>query len=265
MNETQKVIKYVAIAVAAFLAFSIITGIVTGILTIFGISSVIDVLNNNVETMNYTKEYVNINSIEMDIAATELVIQKAEVLKIEGEALPTDYKFEEKDGILKIKNKKVAQNSKLVVYIPNDMLELDIDIGAGKIQIEDIKVSELNLDTGAAVTSIKKLNVVSSADIDAGVGEIVIEDSDIYNLDMDAGVGTVEYSGYLRGTSDIDCGVGNININLSGTDVMYKIIAEKGIGELEVNGNKLSGTQTLGNGSNVIKLSGGIGSLNIEY
>jgi len=223
------------------------------------------VVNNNVETMDYTKEYTNIHSIDVDVASVELEIQLSDKLKIEGTDIPSDYKFEEQNGVLKIKNKKVSQNSKLVMYIPSNIQKLDIDIGAGKIQMQDIMVNRLNLDTGAAIANIENVIVLSAAEIDAGIGEIKIQNSDISNLDMDAGVGNVKYDGYLRETSKIDCGVGNIDINLKGTGEIYKIIAERGVGELKINGNKLSGTQTIGNGSNILKISGGIGSLSVTY
>ena len=252
-------------AIAVFLAVGIIASILTGIFAIFGISSLIDVLNNNVETMNYTKEYQSINSIIIDIAAAEMDIRSAEVLKIEGTNIPVDYKFKEDDGVLKISNKKVSQDSKLVIYIPNNMNKLQLDIGAGKIQMEDIRIKQLDLDTGAANTEITNLIVTSDLDIDMGVGDILIENSDVTNLDLDAGVGSVEYDGYLRGTNNINCGVGNLDINLQGTQTMYKIMAERGIGELKINGTRLSGNQTIGEGSNVIKISGGIGSLSITY
>lgn len=267
MNNSQKVIKYVAIAVAIFLTVTIISTILTGLFAIFGISSIIDIANNNVETMDYTKEYVDIYSIEMDIAAVELEIEKADTntLKIEGTSIPVDYKFKENEGVLKINNKKVSKDSKLVIYIPSNMNELDIDVGAGKIQMENIQVQELSLDTGAAVANIKNLIVTSNAKIDAGVGNITIEKSDISNLDFEAGIGNVEYDGYLRGTNTVNCGVGNIDIDLEGTVTLYKIIAEKGIGEIKVNGTKLSSNQTIGEGSNILKISGGIGSIEVTY
>lgn len=267
MNNAQKVIKYVAIAVAIFLTVTIISSILTGVLAIFGISSIIEIANNNVETMDYTKEYVNIYSIEMDVAAVELEIEKtdANTLKIEGTAIPVDYKFEEDEGVLKIKNKKVSKDSKLVIYVPNNLSKLDIDIGAGKIQMENLQVQELSLDTGAAVANITNIIATSSTKIDAGVGDISIKNSDISNLDLDAGIGNVEYNGYLRDTNTLNCGVGNIDIALEGTDTLYKIIAEKSVGEIKVNGTKLSGNQTIGEGSNTLKISGGIGSINVTY
>jgi len=265
MNNAQKVIKYVAIAFAISLIVSIVGAIFTGVFAFLGVSTVIDVVSDNVEVMDYAKEYIDIYSIELDISTADLEIIQSNNLKIEGTAIPTDYEFKEENGELKIKNKKVARNAKLVMYLPAEVKELDIDIGAGKIQIEDLTIQEISLDTGASTADINKLIVTSKMDIDAGVGDIVITESDISNLDMDAGVGNVQYTGFLRGVSELNCGIGNIELSLYGTEAMYKLTAEKGIGELKVNDTKLSGTQTLGNGSNIVKLSGGIGSLKVTY
>lgn len=270
MNNAQKVIKYVAIAVAVCLTVSIITGILTAVGAIFGVSALIDVANGTMETMDYTKEYTNISNLEIDVSAINLEIlpsadTSSNVLKVIGTEIPTDYKFEQENNKLEIKGKKVSSNAKLVIYLPTTVGDLDIDVGAGDIQIKDISVQELALNTGATETNIQNLTVMSSAEIDAGTGEIVIDNSNITNLDIDAGVGNLEYTGYLQGTSDIDCGVGNVELNLKGTETMYKITAEKGIGELKINGNKLSGTQTVGSGTNIVELSGGIGSLAITY
>lgn len=265
MNNAQKVIKYVAIVFAIGLIVSIVSSILTGVFAFLGISAVIDVATNNVEVMDYVQEYININSIDMDISTVNLEIIPADTLKVEATGIPVDYKFEQENGELKIKNKKVSQNAKLVLYIPRDVNKLDLDIGAGKIEMEDITVQELSLDTGAATTAIKGLKVLSKLDIDAGVGDISIKESDVSNLDMDAGVGNIEYNGYLRGKSSVDCGIGNVDMNLEGTEEMYNIIAERGIGELKINGIKLSGSQILGTGKNILKLSGGIGSLAVTY
>lgn len=270
MNNVQKVIKYIAITLAVVLIVGIITGILTIVGTIFGISTLIDMTNNNIAVHNFTKEYENIHSIEIDISSIDLeLITTAETnvnnLKIEGLDIPTEYKFEENNGVLKVKGKSVKSNSKLVMYVPNMLNDLDIDIGAGNIQIDNINTQEFSLGTGATNANINNLEVSRNADIDAGTGNITIKDANISNLDVDAGIGKLEYTGYLNGFNDINCGIGKVELNLQGKESSYRITAEKGIGEVKINGNKVSGTQTLGNGSNIIKVSGGIGSLDIRY
>ena len=270
MNNVQKVIKYVAIVIAVCLTVSIITGVLTTVGAIFGISTLIDIANGEVETSSYTKEYSNIQNIVIDVSAIDLEIIPIDeintgILKIQATDIPTDYKFVKENGKLEIKGKKVATNAKLVMCVPANVNNLHVDVGAGKIQIKDVSIMEFNLDTGATDTNIQNLTITSKAEIDAGTGEIIINNSNISNLDIDAGVGNLEYNGCLNGISDIDCGVGNVEFNLEGTEDLYKITAEKGIGELKINGNKLSGTQTVGNGTNIVKISGGIGSIAITY
>ena len=270
MNNVSKIIKYIAIAFAIFLIAGIATSIITVMATFYGISSLIDTANNSVEVESFTKEYENIYDIEIDVSSINLEIVSIDeadtnMLKILGTDIPTEYKFEQENGILKIKGKKIKQNSKLVMYVPATFKDLDIDIGAGNILIDNITIQKFNLDTGATNTNIKQLTVSSDADIDAGAGDITIENSNITNLDMDSGVGKLEYTGYLTGINNIDCGVGNLELNLQGTESIYKITAQKGVGDLKINGNKLGGTQTVGSGTNIVNISGGVGSLDINY
>lgn len=265
MNRAQRIIKYAAIALAISLIISIVTGILTVVFTALGISYIVEIGENSIETMNVSQEYVNIHEIDLEVAASSIEIIKADSLKVEGTNIPKDYDFTEKNGKLEIKGKKIKSGAKIVIYMPSEINSLDIEVGAGNITIKDITLQEIRLDTGAAKTDITGLIVTTKADINTGVGETNIIDSDITNLDMDTGIGSVELNGYLKGASDIDCGVGNLDIDLLGTEAFYRIIAERGIGNLVINGTKVSGEQNIGTGNNILKISGGIGNLDISY
>ncbi|MNT90293.1 hypothetical protein D3C72_2311690 [compost metagenome] len=81
-------------------------------------------------------------------------------------------------------------------------------------------------------------------------------------MDLDCGVGKFTFNGYILGNSNINCGVGKTNIELKGND--YTLITENGLGKVTINGSKISGKQTTGNGKNKIDISGGIGTLEIN-
>jgi len=60
----------------------------------------------------------------------------------------------------------------------------------------------------------------------------------------------------ITGKSKVECGIGELNVELIGDKEDYKIIAEKGIGSIKVNNIKQSSDTTYGTGNNVIKLEG---------
>ena len=77
------------------------------------------------------------------------------------------------------------------------------------------------------------------------------------------GVGELDLSAKLSGNSDIDAGVGRLNLNLIGND--YKIKVDKGIGSASINGNDIKDDTYYGEGSNIIDIDGGVGSIDISY
>lgn len=101
--------------------------------------------------------------------------------------------------------------------------------------------------------------------IDAGAGETKIISTSLNDLRLDAGVGRIEIDGEITGESKIACGIGETDIKLEQDEGEYKIIAEKGIGSLKIKGQEQGTETTYGNGKNIIKIEGGIGSIKVDF
>ena len=69
-----------------------------------------------------------------------------------------------------------------------------------------------------------------------GHGKLDIASSSFDRTKINAGVGRVEINGEITGDSRIECGIGEMDIVLSGAEENYKIVAEKGIGSLKIKG-----------------------------
>jgi hypothetical protein len=63
----------------------------------------------------------------------------------------------------------------------------------------------------------------------------------------------------------LDLGVGETNITLIGTKEDYKLELEKGLGNISVEGKELSEDSSIGNGSNIVEINGGIGSIHVRF
>ena len=261
MSGIQKAIKYGAIAFAIFIivsAFSLLLSIV---------STIIDIDINHDEIINYKETYENVEKIKIDISSAKLNIKQGDVFRVEANDITEKFKSKLKDGTLKIEeNRKLFFNNKsseINVYIPNVNLKLiDIDAGAGSITIENVNTEDFRLEQGAGTITISNSNFIK-ADIDGGAGEFKIISSNVNNLDLDAGIGKVEIEATLTGKNQIDCGVGEVNINLLGNSTDYKIKTNKGLGSININGESKSNDAIYGDGSNLIEIEGGIGSINI--
>ena len=166
------------------------------------------------------------------------------------------------NGTLKIYEEKIwhwnnNQAGYITLYIPEDMnlKEIDIDNGAGRVVIDSINVREIDLDHGAGAIEIVN-SKFDKADINGGAGKIEIKSSVLNNVELSAGVGRVSIEAEITGDSKIECGVGGVD---------DKIVAEKGIGSLKIEGKSISDEHTYGVGRNRIRVEGGVGSINIDF
>lgn len=271
MTTAQKIIKYLALSFAAFLIFTIVSGIFE---TLYSFSGVLGlpkedkVIKNEMNIINI--ENNNDTSLDIDVSFTNLIIKKGEFLKAETNNKNINCKQNNQN--LQIKEKKYnwfSKNNKgdLVIYIPEDLIfeKVKINAGAGKIQIENINAKKLYLDLGFGETVIEKLNITDSCKIESGAGKVSILSGNIKKLNLDIGVGNFDVTSSITGNSKIDAGIGNLELNILGSKEDYKINSSKGIGNIKINGENILNNYIYGSGKNAIKVDGGIGNINITF
>lgn len=263
MNEIQRTIKYIAYAFAVLI-------IVTIFSTFIGAFEIVGDIFIKEEKEVSTKEVIKSSSasyLDIDLKATKLNIITGDKLSID-----TNNKYisvRENANKIVIKEKShVSINNKniaLTITVPKNYYfdYINIDAGAGKIDIEELNTKVLDFDLGAGKVKINNLNVTNEADIDGGAGKVDILSSKINNLEIDLGVGETIINSELTGKNDIDCGVGRLELNLNGTLDDYSFEIEKGIGSMKLNKKDLHDKEKYGNGINYIELSGGVGRVDI--
>jgi len=272
MTSVQKIIKYLAIAFAIFLIISIISMILGGLFAlsgILGLKKAIDTASND-EMIATSFEKKDINTLDIDVAFTNLTIKTGDTLKIETDN--TYINSEEKNQKLEIKEKNRKwflnhEEKELILYLPEslDFDEIRIVTGAGKVDIENLNTKKLKFELGAGETKIQKINVSNECEIDGGAGKLSILSGVINDIDLDMGVGEVNLTATLTGKNEINAGIGNLNIDLQGRKESYKIQADKGIGSIKIDGKEISNGETFGEGVNYIEVDGGIGNIKIDF
>ncbi len=266
MNSAQKVIKYLAIA----LAISLIASIFMGIYHVVGAFGGLLTNNTSGEGLNINDYPASSNILSIDIKASKLKIIEGEYLKVESDSeyitSSQDYNklaiTEKPHSILNKKN-----DEETTIYVPKDMTfdKVYISSGAGTINIETIATHDLELELGAGKLEIDKITTYNNTNIESGAGEVIIKNAKLSNLDLDAGVGKFTLNTSLTGTSKIDAGVGELNLNLLDSKENYSIYTETGIGSIMIDGNNVKDESTYGMGSNKIDIDGGVGSINIKF
>lgn len=256
MSQKDKIIKIFAISLAVF----IIACIFNAFLRVF--FSVTPFNNNE----SFNKVYSsNIKNVDIDLSTSNVFIKYGEVLSVNASNVSKNFKVKENRDTLSIKSNGFLTfgskiSSEVIITLPSSVEELDIEYGAGKLDISNIDINDFSLDSGAGKVNLK--NVVSrDVELDTAAGELVIEDSEFTDLKLNMGAGKTTFNGLLLGDTKIDHGVGKLVFNLSGED--YTIKANKGLGDIIINGSYVE-DMPYGNGSNTIKIDRGVGSIEIN-
>ena len=274
MTTAQKVIKYIATAFAVFLIITIISAILSGgqvLLSAFGLINE----NSNIvmeDLKVISSEEKEVSTLKIDLTSTNLEIKTGEIFKVETNN--SKITFINDNGSVKIKEKNRNwlnnnnKESKLIIYIPENMILLDetkIETGAGKIKIEKLNTQGLYLNLGAGDVYIENVIVTSETKIDSGVGKIELKYCEMNNLKANLGMGEFVFSGKLTGKSEMNSGVGAINVDLMDNKKNYTVDVSKGIGNVTLDGQKLEMDILYGTGENYLYIDGGIGEIKIRF
>lgn len=272
MTTTQKIIKYLAIAFALFLVISIFS-------IIFGLSrEIISSINNDKKESKLLEEYTtisnnvnNIESFKIDISNDDIEIKEGE--KFEVKTNDPNVKFYHENSKVKIKTDKTfswhlsnSSRGTIIIYLPNEfnISELDLNLGAGKIDIDKIFVETLLMDLGAGTMTAKEINVYEKATINGGAGNINIYSGTINNLNLKLGAGNASIQSDLTGSNTLTTGVGKLNLGLSRSKDNYKFDINKGLGSIILNDFNVSEDTLIGDGDTKIKISGAVGNIIIN-
>ena len=251
MTTAQKIIKYIATAFALFLVITIISTIVTagyGVLRVIGL---IDE-KNSIVTEDFkviSTDIKEISTLKIDLTCTNLDIKTGNDFKVETNN--SKITCEENNGRVQIKekNKNWMNNnnsSSLIVYIPEAITNIYLELGAGDVHIENI-----------AITQEIKIN--------GGVGKTDLKSCKINNLQANLGMGEFSFNGELTGKNTISSGVGEVNMNLINNKEDYTIDVSKGIGNVVLDGENVVDDRKYENGESYLDINGGIGDININF
>ena len=281
MTFWQKVIKFLAIALAIFL----IVNIIGAILSIIGIIGGIAFFTNTItdvkeEIVQESPEYleqpeviadnINIEDIvkfEIEVKYSNLEIKKGD-FKVESN--DTNVKCTQKGNELIVKETgnnwlRNKEGNKVIIYIPEnkEFNEIEIDTGAGNIEIESLNTKDLSFSIGAGKVVINNLKVTNEAGIHGGPGKVDILSGEICNLNLDMGIGEFNICTKLLGNNDIEQGMGKLTIKLRDSQENYTIRTRKGMGSITIDGKEAQNNSIYGNGQNILNIEGGMGAIEI--
>ncbi len=274
MTTVQKVIKYLAIALAIFLTVATIGGILSaagllGSLFSDDDASWSDVIGE-IKTYTVTSE---ISDLNIQINAADFYIKEGDSFFVESNL--KNLEVDEGNGCLtlkdltkiKLNSSNIYEDAVLTIYVPAGTVfdNVGIKTGAGRFTVDNLSAETVAFELGAGDVTINKLIAEKSADIDGGAGRITILNGTIKDLDLKMGLGQLNLTAALTGDSELELGVGESNITLLGSKDDYELDIEKGIGNITVDGKNVTDYGSSGNGANEVDIHGGIGAINVRF
>ena len=266
MTELQKVIKYLAIAFAIFLAISIIISIVSLICNIFFYDvGVLDEMREIEISQNIDRIHIEIGAAHLKVVEGDRFALSTNLEKLNVTCSDTRLYIEQRQRV--VVSIHSTNNGEVILTVPSGVVfeSFELEAGAGEVNIQFLNSDRVNFEFGAGRVSIGNLVATGSAEIETGAGELIIADGRVNNLDLDLGVGKTELRASLAGECSINCGVGETNVSIKGKSSDYSMRISTGIGSVTVDGTALKGNTVLGNGSNKLNIEGGVGTVNIEF
>ncbi len=266
MNERGKLIKKLADILAVVLIVMIIGGLVgaTGIL-----GGIIAPTSGNVPTEELTLNKADVYELDMEVGSANINIIRSDILRIETDS--DSFKLKNKNGKIKIEEKgnifALNPDRSVTIYLPEDFYfqKVSLETGASNISGELLNTEYLELDIGAGIITLERLEVTKKAEIDCGAGQFNLKSGTLYNLDFSLGVGSADITAELKSNADIESGVGELKLTLADSKDNYTFNVETGIGSIIYDGASVKGDTLLGNGATRVKLEGGVGSVDIDF
>ncbi len=263
MTDTQKIIKYLAIAFAVLLILGIVVGVLGAVGAIVGIGG-----SAVGESQTYEVEG-EIKTLEVEIGAADFSIEIADVFSVESNLKNLTFRQTGDRLILGEKSfgNKNYDGAFLTIYIPEGVVfkEVDITTGAGEFTAESLSAEIIDLEFGAGEVNIGELNATREADIEGGAGQITIGGGRLCDLQIDMGVGELRLTSEIVGEGELNLGVGEVVITLLGSRDDYTVELNKGLGSISFDGESISTGRTIGNGKNDVEINGGIGSITVDF
>lgn len=219
-----------------------------------------EVAIERIDGISYEGEFSNdhiaardVRKLDIDIEGGYLVIENSEDSQFHLEA--SEGKYSKVQYYLEGDTLHLSKRYSLTDYVKYDndhiltlavpttcsLYEVDIDLGAGEMEISDLQISgSMDIDVGAGTVSADNVSAYE-LNIDVGAGEAIFTENNVIDMEVHVGMGNAEYSGAVTGRLDAECGMGSIYMELTGSPKDHNYNMECAMGSIELDGENYSG------------------------
>lgn len=198
------------------------------------------------------------SALELSLSAGKLRFQSCDGDKIRIEvsgAKKEKVRIGTEDNSLILETTGRVQDREITVNYPKDMRfkETSIEVAAGTVTMCDkFRTDELEVSVAAGeFTNTEKISVANDITIEVGTGNVELSDLDVDNLEA-------------------DCGIGNIDLDISGRETDYNYEISCAAGNIDIGGSSYSG---IGHDRNItnpnargdMELNCGVGNITVTF
>ncbi len=165
-------------------------------------------------------EFENIKKIEADLSTDQIYFSTYEgkTIRVETDGDSEILRVKQEGDELKLKSLKKTHDCEIYVYYPEtlELKEMELEVSVGAIYLEDtLKAEELEIEVGAGELIADGEILASEINLDVGTGTAVIEKVTAAKIEAECGVGTLDIG--LTGTESeycykVECGLGSVSI-----------------------------------------------------
>lgn len=198
------------------------------------------------------------SELEFSLSGDELKFQSydGDKLRIEVTGSKKDkVRIGTEDDSLILETTGRSQNREITVSYPKNVRfkETSIDVAAGTVTMcDEFRTDDLDVSVAAGeFTNAGKISVANDTSITVGTGNVELSELDIYNL-------------------EVDCGIGNVDLDIVGKEADYNYEISCSAGNVDIGGSSYSG---VGHNKNItnpnarrdMNLDCGVGNITVNF
>lgn len=226
------------------------------------------------EQCDFSEQIDEFTSIQMDIAAAEVMIEKGDAFSIayEGiEDLKPQYSVDNKVLNVKSSTKGIHFTTsivcKLTVTIPEGtkLNGVVFDIDAGNLEAYGLNADKLEIDVDAGNVEVYDA-ACDRVTIDVDAGNVIFKDGELGSVEASADMGNIEFKSCAFDILEAEADMGNVEVHSSQSLEDYSMNIDVDLGNVDVNGHDYSGGYTsAGDSDHRIDITVSLGNAEITY
>ncbi len=139
------------------------------------------------------------------------------------------------------------------LYVPEGyrFQEAEIELGAGILEFQELNADQAFLRVGAGEIKVDGLTA-DSLKTEVGMGRIELYRLNVKGLEAEIGMGELAVRGTLDGNADIECSMGNVDMELTGRQEDFNFELSGAMGSIGLESSRYNGlgmTRSIDNGA----------------